>query len=160
MISIFKGDFLRYFELICTAYLKKDINFRESFEKIARYINYSMAQIEKFEKLHKENRFKHYVFNSFYPIENDEIYKKGKNYIFRIRSLNYEFIEMLQESLRRNINNPNFIVVTTEKKSFKQFFISELYSLTPTIITMKNGKFWTIKESGDIIKLYNQFNQI
>jgi len=48
------------------------------------------------------------VFNSFYPIENDEIYKKGKNYIFRIRSLNYEFIEMLQESLRRNINNPNY----------------------------------------------------
>jgi len=149
---------LKYYELTCTTYLKRDIAFRESFEKIARYINYSMAQIESLKRLHNQNRFKYYTFNSFSPIERDRVYKRGKNYTFTIRSLREDFIDNIQNTLRENINNPNFLVVIAEKKILKQFFISELYSITPVVVTMENGKFWTLKEGKDILQLYQQLH--
>ena len=149
---------MRYFELTCTAYLKRDISFRESFEKIARYINYSMAQTKEFRGLHNKNSFKYYTFNIFTPLERDKIYKRGKNYTFKIRSLREDFIDNLQKTLRENINNPNLLVVIADKKSIEQFFISELYSITPVIVTMESGRFWTFREDGDILKLYSQLH--
>jgi hypothetical protein len=43
---------LKYFELTCTAYIKKEIGFKDSFEAISKYISFSMAQSREFEKLH------------------------------------------------------------------------------------------------------------
>ena len=149
---------MKYYELICTAYLKRDITFKDSFEKIAKYISYSMAQIEKFEKLHNQNSFKHYTFSNFTPIQKDKVYKRGNNYQFKIRSLDEEFIDRLEQTLRENINNPNFLVVIASKKIVKQFFINELYSITPVITSVENGKFWTLQQDGDIVKLYNQLH--
>jgi len=144
---------MKYFELTCTAYLKKDISLKESFEAIAKYISFSMAKDLLLKELHFKKGYKFYVFNNFYPIEQDKIYKKGKNYTFKIRSLHESFIEALSKKLRENINNPNFLVVETHKKEIKEFFIKELYSVTPVITTTQNGFYWTIEKDGDILKL-------
>ena len=149
---------MKNFELTCTAYIKKDIGFKESFEIISKYISFSMAQMEELEKLHKQKGYKHYSFGNFYPIEKERVYKRGNSYQFKVRSPNEKFIDSLSKTLRQNIDNPNFVVVDAHKRAVKQFFISELYSVTPVIVSVENGKFWTMQQDGDIAKLQKQLH--
>jgi len=144
---------MKYFELTCKAYLKKDINFKESFEAIAKYISFAMAKDMLLKEFHSSKGYKFYVFNTFYPIEKDKIYKQSQTYTFKIRSLHQGFISALEKNLRANINNSNFLVVETKIKEIKQFFIKELYSITPVITTVQKGLYWTIQKDGDILKL-------
>jgi CRISPR-associated endoribonuclease Cas6 len=144
---------MNYYELICTVYLKKDISFKDSFEIISKYISFSMAQTNELKELHNQTGYKHYNFGSFYPIERDGIYKRGNSYKFTLRSVSEEFIKVISNTLRENINNPNFLVVETHSKKIKQFFISELYSVTPVVVTVDKGVFWTMQRDGDVIKL-------
>jgi CRISPR-associated endoribonuclease Cas6 len=149
---------MKYFELICTAYLKNDIPFKSSFDTLSKYISYSMAQLESLKKLHDQTGFKHYNFANFYPIEKKQVYKKGNSYQFTLRSLDEKFIDELSKTLRQNIDNPNLLVVETHKKTIKQFFVSELYSATPVIVSVGNGLYWSIDKDGDILKLQKQLN--
>jgi CRISPR-associated endoribonuclease Cas6 len=149
---------MKFFELKCTTYIKKDVSFQDSFETLAKYISYSMAQDKDMLKLHNKNKFKYYSFSNLYPPQKDKIYHKNNTYSFTIRSLNEKLINNLQASLRENINNSNFLVITADKKVIKQFFITELYSINPVITTIENGKFWTLEQDGDMIKLYNQLH--
>ena len=145
-----------FFELTCTAYIKKDIGFKESFETISKYISFAMAQDEKLKSLHQKSDFKYYVFGGFVPLERDKVYKQGNSYRFVIRSLDEYLIDTLSKNLRENINNPKLLVVETHKRSIKQFFISELYTATPTIVTTDNGLYWTMQKDGDILRLQKQ----
>jgi len=149
---------MKYFELTCTAYLKKAIPFKESFEIISKYISYSMFQSQTLEGLHRKEGFKYYSFGNFFPVEKAKIYKQGNSYRLIIRSLDENFIDILSNTLRQNINNPYFQVINTQKRVVKQFFISELYSATPVIVTVENGLFWTMQKDGDIIKLQKQLH--
>ena len=147
---------MKIFELKCKAYLKKDIEYKSSLDAISKYISYSMMQSNLIKHLHYAVDFKHYVFGSFYPLENDKTYKSNKTYTFTIRSLDSKFTDIMQELLRANINNPNFLVIDAVKKEIKEFFIKELYTLTPTVVTIKKGLYWTIQKDGDITKLLKQ----
>ena len=149
---------MKYFELTCTAYIKKDISFKESFETISKYISFSMSKTDELKELHEKQGFKHYSFGNFYPVEKEKIYKKGNTYQFVLRSLDEMFIDALSQTLRQNINNSNFLVIDTHKKIVKQFFISELYSATPVIVSIENGLFWTMEKDGDIMKLQKQLH--
>jgi len=144
---------MKYFELVCKAYLKKDINFKDSFEAISKYISFSLAKDKKLLEFHDKNIFKYYVFNSFYPLEKEQVYKSGKIYEFKIRSIDEIFINKLIPLLKENVNNTLFLIVDIQKRVQKEFFIKELYSLTPVIATLENGKYWTFEHSGDIMNL-------
>lgn len=154
---------MKYFELKCVAYIKQNIKLNDSFDILSSYINFSFLQDEELKKSHGEKGFKNYCFGNFYPIEKDKVYKAGKTYEFIIRSLDEEFIYKLQRILRENINNSYLQVLQATKKEIKQFFISELYTVTPTITTVKdeNGKsiFWTVPKDGDILKLQEQLQK-
>lgn len=149
---------MKYFELKCTAYLKNDIPFKESFEILSKYISYSMAQDEALKNLHAKKGFKHYAFGGLFPIEKGKVYKKGNSYSFSIRSLDEKMIESLSSELRKNINNPNLLIVETSRRVQNQFFVSELYSATPVVVTVENGFHWTMEKDGDIMKLQKQLH--
>ncbi len=149
---------MKYFELTCTAYLKKDIPFKESFETLTKYISFSMAGNEQLKVTHKSSGFKYYTFGGLIPTEQERVYKKGSNYQFTLRSPDEEFIDILAKELRKNINNPNLLVVEAHKKVIKQFFISELYSATPVIVTIKKDLYWTMEKDADIVKLQKQLH--
>lgn len=117
-----------------------------------------MAQLESLKELHDQTGFKHYSFGNFYPIEKEQVYKKGNSYQFTLRSLDEKFIDALSKTLRQNIDHPDFLVVETHKKIIKQFFVSELYSATPVIVSVGNGLYWSIDRDGDILKLQKQLN--
>jgi len=143
---------MKFFELTCRAYLKRDIAFNNSLEFISKFISFAISR-SSFSDIHKGIGYKHYVFKGFYPIESDRVYKKGNVYEFSIRSMNKDLMDMLSNGLRENINNPFFQIVDTNLRSVKQFFISELYTVTPAIVSMSNSKFWTMESSGDILLL-------
>jgi len=148
-----------YFELTCTAYLKNNIDFKESFEVLSKYISFSMAQDASLKARHEQQGgYKHYSFGNFFPIEKEKVYKQGENYTFKLRSPDEAFIKSLAQKLRENINNPHMLVVDTQLKRVKQFFVTELYSLTPVIVSVANGKYWTMKQDGDIEKLQKQLH--
>ncbi len=149
---------MQYFELTCTAYLKNDIPFKESFETLSKYISYSMAQDRELKVTHESKGFKHYCFGGLLPIEKERVYKKCSNYTFTIRSLDENLIDTLSKELRKNINNPNLLIVEAQKRGVKQFFVSELYSATPVIVTVENGFYWTMEKDGDILKLQKQLH--
>ncbi len=143
---------MKYFELTCTAYLKKDIGFKDSFEIISKFISYSMMQLDELKRIHSSKGYKFYTFNNFYPIENNQVYKKGNTYKFKIRTINEKFTK-ITDALRSNINNPHFTAVEVHTKQVKQFFVSELYSITPVVSINSDGKYWTFDMDGDIVKL-------
>ncbi|MDD2382719.1 MAG: CRISPR-associated endoribonuclease Cas6 [Sulfurospirillaceae bacterium] len=148
---------MKYFELICKAYMKKNMAFQTSFEALSKYISFSMYH-DGVGETHKKEGFKHYVFGGLLPVEKEKIYQQGALYTFSIRSLDEAFIDTLSTTLRQNINNENLLVIETHKKVISQFFITELYSATPVIVSIDNGKYWTMQESGDIVQLQKQLH--
>ncbi len=148
---------MQFFELRCAAYLKNDIEFAASFEALSKYISFSMVRAGLGET-HERDGYKHFVFGGLLPIEETKIYKKGSVYSFSIRSLSEEFVDKLALGLRQNIDNPNLMIVETAKKKINRFFIHELYTATPTIVSIAPGRQWTIEEDGDILKLQKQLH--
>lgn len=145
---------MKYFELKCKAYLKKDIEFKMSFEKIGRFISFCLMQDAYTKQIHQKRGFKHYTFGSFFEVEEDKVYKKDKTYDFTLRTPDEKMAQILQKTLRENINNPYFQILQITQKNVKQFFITELYTLTPTIVSVENAKlYWSIDKDGDILKL-------
>lgn len=151
---------MNYFELKCIAYLKKDIPYKSSYDVLSSYINFSFLKDEELKKLHEKKGLKNYCFGNFYPPQKDKIYKGGDTYTFSIRSLDESFINKLSTLLRQNIDNENFQVIEVKKKVINKFFINELITLTPTIVTVKKEDekydFWTTGKDGDILKLQKQ----
>lgn len=147
---------MRYFELECKAYIKKDISFEESFEKISKYVSYTLNS-SGYGDLHKSKGYKYYVISGFYSHDKirNSIYKAGKTYYLNIRVLDEKIADTLTLALRENINNPDFLIISATKRNIKQFFITELYSATPVVIS-KDNRFWTMQENGDLMTLAKQ----
>lgn len=148
---------MNYFELTCKSYLKKDISFEKSFELISKYISFCMTKAG-FEELHKSKGYKYYSFGGFVPIQKEKVYKQGKTYSFTFRCLDEKLVDALRKALRENVNNPDMLVLETHKKRISQFFITELYSATPVITTLENGRYWSLQESGNIMLLQKQLH--
>ncbi|MBA7533804.1 hypothetical protein ES705_26049 [subsurface metagenome] len=140
---------MHYFELTTTAYLLKNVAFNEVNEKIAQLINKAMLNEEKLAIKHKENKFKNYVFDSLYPREKDKIYKAGKIYVFRIRSLEEDFISKIKQLLH-DTTTDYFKVISGEIKKQEQRPIRELYTVTPALATVGKNIYWI---PGNDIKL-------
>ncbi|MFA7570490.1 MAG: CRISPR-associated endoribonuclease Cas6 [Sulfurimonadaceae bacterium] len=156
---------MKIFELTCIAYLKHDISFEESFDTISKFINYSICQNNEYLLKHNKNVFNNYCFGGFLPIQQDKLYKQGNTYNFSLRTIDEKFAIDLGNLLRANINNPLLQIVQVDKKELKPFFISELYSATPVIMSLKKEDekspqlFWSLEKSGDIIELQNQLQE-
>ncbi|MEA3314409.1 MAG: CRISPR-associated endoribonuclease Cas6 [Campylobacterota bacterium] len=155
---------MNYFELRISFYLKKDIDFIDNFEILSKYISFTICDISNNKDFHTSNKFKHYSFGGFYPVEKDKVYKKGKIYTVSVRGLDEKFITTLSNDLRKNINNSYIQAINIGIKKYKQKFITELYSLTPVIVSVSQGQknkpiYWTMQKDGDILKLQNQLQQ-
>lgn len=129
-------------ELSVTAFLQQDMHHSETRQHIGFFLNCCMEEDKWLCDLHTSRKYKHYVFNNLYPIESDGIYKKGRVYLFRIRSTNQTFAEKMQRILRKG--NHHFQVLAVELKVIKTPMIEELITITPIIVTV-DGKPWLPK---------------
>ena len=148
---------MKYFELRCKAYCKNDTPFGDSFEALSKLISFSMSR-GGLAELHDRSGYKHFVFGGLLPIETDKIYKKGSVYTFCIRTFDEAFADKLTTALKQNTEHGTFLVVEADKKRVGQFFVGELYTATPTIVSVSAGRYWTFEEDGDILRLQKQLH--
>lgn len=141
---------MNFIELTITVLLKENIYFSDSSYIIAKNINKSMLLDEWLKENHPKKEYKNYVFNSFYPLERDKVYKKDKLYIFKIRSINKVFMEKLQVCLR-SLQSNDFNVISIAINEINQKSIKNIYTVTPVIITIDN-KPWLQQNDIEVFK--------
>lgn len=155
---------MRIHELKLKVYLLNDIKMEDAQMEIGKIIDKCFFEGNDFSSAHNENRYKFYVFSSFYPLEMDKIYKKGSIYIVTIRTvedaLNNHFMKYLKNEYTHSIK-----ALTVDHRILPQYRIERLYSLTPCILKYEEG-YWRYNFSIDeferrlkenLIKKYNSF---
>lgn len=140
------GNDMKIYESIVTCMVKKTHHHLKNQELLGKLINYSMQKDVKLNAFHKEKGYKYYNFQTLYPMEPKGYYIEGKVYLFRIRSIRSDFLKLLQRHLKNG--NEDFDVLSIEAKELKVKHITELKTITPTIVTI-DGKPW-MKDDGII----------
>ncbi|OZI12920.1 hypothetical protein CEW92_04075 [Bacillaceae bacterium SAS-127] len=136
------------YELTVTVMVKQNIYFQNVQEKIGAYLNRCMLMDETLKEMHGRREVKPYTFSGFYPVESKtKVYKAGAIYVFRIRSLQKEFIDKMERCLRKQ-KSDDFQCIAIEKRKHGNRVIQELYSVIPVIVTV-DGKPW-LQEDGDV----------
>ncbi len=129
---------MQYYDLkIVLMPVSSDIKYEESFEKISKLIFFTMEKDEELKMFHKENKYKNYVFSSFYPIEKDGIYKVGRIYTFDIRCIDIKFAMKIKNYISQG--NYDFKVIMTNIATYNYKPFNIMTSLTPVIITADTG---------------------
>lgn len=157
---------MRVFQIRIKTYLLANIKYQDIQTEISKFIDEAMAKNEKFLELHQRNEFKNYCFDSFYPIEEDKIYKESKIYSFTLRTINEDLAKFLTKELENSFNN-TMKGLASEIKIIPKKFIEKIYTLTPIVIKTDLG-YWKgnisiddferrIKEN--LIKKYNEINE-
>ncbi|WMJ81632.1 CRISPR-associated endoribonuclease Cas6 [Clostridium sp. MB40-C1] len=132
-----------------TAFLKRNIKFTQSGEVIGKIISKAMLLDEELKTMHKNREYK-YVYNNLYPVEKTGIYEEGRVYIFNIRSFNKKFISKIKKLLSK-VDSEFMRILAVEENLIKQKHITELYTMTPVIVTV-NNKPWLLND-GDLMLL-------
>jgi CRISPR-associated endoribonuclease Cas6 len=155
---------MEYYELTLTVQLAEDLEYTFANDRIGQEINKAMLMDSELIEMHGRKGFKHYSFNSFYPIEKDGVYKAGRVYIFKIRSLYISFVRKIKMLLSENAEL--FRVLSIQSKTVKKNFITNLYTITPVVVTIEDGKRWVKEEDflllqkqlqSNLEKKYNDF---
>lgn len=150
--------------MTATCYLLRDIPYNEANEAIGKKINNAMLLDQNLKEVHEKNMYKHYVFNSFYPLESNKTYKKGRIYVAKLRSLDSGFVGKISKTIVKAAGE-DFKVIAIEQRSIKQKHITELYTVTPVLITV-DSKYWQIGDDfmflqerlkSNLEKKYNAF---
>lgn len=148
-----EGVCMQYHELTLTVQLAQNLHFTAANEKIGQSISRAMLNDSELAEMHGRTGFKHYSFNSFYPAEEDKIYKAGRVYIFKIRSLSDTFVKKMKLLLPK-AESDLYKILSIQSKTVKKSFLTNLYTLTPVIVTIGEGKSWVKEE--DILLLQKQ----
>lgn len=131
---------MKVYEISILVFLMKDINSKESFEKISHFIDSAMAKKDELLELHNKNTYKNYCFCSFYPLEKEKIYKGESNYTIRIRTIDPKLAKFFNEELVNHFNE-DIKALTSTIKVIPKKYIDKIYSITPLVIKTSEG-YW------------------
>ncbi|WP_317437374.1 CRISPR-associated endoribonuclease Cas6 [Thomasclavelia spiroformis] len=118
----------------------KDIKINEAQNYLAYFIDSVLVKNKHYARMHEQNIYKYYTFDSLYPLAKNGIYKADNIYTFRIRTIDYKLAEYFSNNLSDNRTN-ELQGLTSEIKILKQHLIKKIYTLTPVIIKTENG-YW------------------
>jgi len=158
------GGILKVFELSAKVYLTDNISADTMMGKIAKLIDNTLSITEEYLEFHKANYYKGYTFDGFYRVEPDGIYKEGRIYNFRIRTIDEKLALYLEEKLTNNYTD-EIKVLTVVKRVVPKKHIEKIYAITPVIIKNDEG-YWRTHMNFDeyehrlvvnLIKNYNFF---
>mgnify|MGYP000884697427 CR=1 FL=1 len=74
------------YQVRCLVTLKQDIELVDLAETFSKILDERIC-LKLGNEYHSSKDFKEYCFDNFYKIEKDKVYKAGKNYIIRIRTI-------------------------------------------------------------------------
>lgn len=155
---------MKVFELSAKVYLTDNISADKMMGKIARLIDSTLSMTQEYLEFHRGNFYKGYTFDGFYKVESDGMYKEGRIYNFRIRTIDEKLALYLEEKLTNNYTN-EIKVLTVVKKIVPKKHIEKIFAITPVIIKHDQGYWRThmnIEEYerrliDNLIKNYNFF---
>lgn len=145
---------MNFYELKIKVKLSQDMNFIEVPYNIGVFINNSMLKSALLKKFHEEKFYK-YVYDTFYPIEKERVYKKDKVYSFRLRSMNIQLLNKMAMAIYNHDYN-NIKAIDVDLKVHEVDKINEIYTLKPAIVTI-DSKPW-LKENCSIDLLMERLN--
>lgn len=151
-------DKIKVYELSLIIKLNQDIAFDKTSDVVTKIIDDKIC--EKLGKgYHTSKDFKEYTFDNFIKFEEDGIYKKGKNYVFRIRTISKELCDIFFKL--EDFENEYLKVLKTTYRVLEKKMIEKLYTLTPALFKQTKGNrsdkagYWLI--SGMNIKEFQTF---
>lgn len=137
---------MHYYEIKISVGLKSDLHFQKSPQAISKLI--STALIKGGYEEHFDVKVKNYVFSNLGKAKNG-IYKENGTIYFR--SFDINLTQMLLKGLFLNENDKIFDIKDARYKKISYRPITALKTLNPTFVKIKeNGRFWTVRENGDI----------
>ena len=113
---------------------------------------------------HKNVGYKFYVTDAPWPVEKDGVYKKGKIYTLRIRTVKQELAEFFLEKLHIH-KSKELLGIGGKIRIIPKKYLEEIYSITPIVIKNEEG-YWrgnmTVSEfenriKSNLIKKYKQY---
>ncbi|MBW9158407.1 MULTISPECIES: CRISPR-associated endoribonuclease Cas6 [Clostridium] len=147
---------MEYAGLTITACLLQDVYFTKAGEVIGQVINKASYMDNQLAEKHVRNEYKNYCFDLLYPLESDKTYKRGRIYVFRIRSLEENFIVKLKLLLPK-VQSDFMKIIAIEQNNIKQKHIIELYTVTPALVTVDN-KHWLPQDNFMLLQQRFQMN--
>lgn len=121
-------------------YLLKDIPAPKVQAEMAAFLDQELVKDERFAKMHNENKYVGYCFDSPYPVEQDKIYKKDRIYTLTIRTVDSELAKYFAEQVV-NGHTETVKALTAELKIIPQKHIELLFTLTPVVMKCEKG-YW------------------
>lgn len=132
---------LQVFELDLKLFLLKDINCENVYAKISNFIDSALAKDSQLLNLHNSNMFKYYVFNTFYPIEKEQLYKNNNIYTIQIRTIDKKLAEYFN-SVLKNHYTEDMKGLTIGIKIVPKKDINYIYSITPVLLKNNDFGYW------------------
>ena len=130
------------FEYSCRVKLKEDVTYAKLPEKIGYLISSILCKDEKYLEEHKSRNYTGYVPDYLWPIEKEGVYKKGKLYTTRIRTVRQDLAEYFSTKLT-GYETKEFTCVGGELRIIPKRPIERIYSVTPLIIKNAAGPgYW------------------
>ena len=152
------------YELKVKVYLTKTIIKDNMLESISDLIDLSLSKNDRYLQFHKENKYKYYCYNSFYPLEMDGEYKEDNIYTVQLRTIDKELADYLIKELSNTFTN-YIKVLKVETKIISKKHINKMFSITPIVLKDSTG-YWKGNLSLEdfeqrlkvnLIKKYNKF---
>jgi CRISPR-associated endoribonuclease Cas6 len=153
---------MKVYEITMLVFLINDIDSKEAYYKLSKFIDSKMGRQPELLKFHYTNTYKNYCFSLFYPLEEDKIYKSGKNYTIKIRTTDYNLSKFFLEELVNHYNQ-DIKGLTSKVRILPRKHINKIYSITPAVLKTDDG-YWKGKITLDeyekrikenLIKKYN-----
>lgn len=120
-------------EIRLKVYLLKDVKVETAFQVIANYFDSCLCKNEEFMKLHESRRFKNYVFDQFYPLASDGVYKKDNVYTVRVRTVDDAIAGYFAGTVANHMND-QIKGLTRDIRVIPKKHLSEIFSITPLIM--------------------------
>lgn len=130
-----------YYKLKVSCVLKQDLEFKNMFEELSKFINLVFLMDKNLKDLHGINTFKMYSFDGLYPATK-EGYKKFNLYGFHLKTIDRTFALKMNSLLRRT-ESDLLNIISVEMESLNTGNIKELYTVTPCISVIDKNKHWT-----------------
>lgn len=132
---------MKVYELKVKVRLIKDLQYIQMFEKINYFIDKVFLDNKQYCQYHISKEYKGYVHDLLYPIEKDGLYKQGKIYNMRVRTIDNDLAKYFMSHLAFNETN-ELKGIGCEINIIPRKSIHLLYSITPVV--MKNPKlgYW------------------
>ncbi len=128
------------FECKVKVKVKKEIPYKNAWEHLTYFLDSALAKNEELLQLHNKNEYKFYCFDLLYPCEKEKIYKVGKIYTFRLRTVKESLVEYFSNALLYHQTN-ELIGVNVELAIIPKRLLEKVYTLTPVIIKNDEG-YW------------------